>query len=135
MSYDQQWPIQDRNILMYFLLFLLNEYKSGLYIGTVYRQAEKTADFPSDWHRPIPRGDSYSDLKKYGFDYKTISPELLTKLVPTEAQWKNELRWARYQIKKKGLLDLSAPRGTWRLNENGLRTVQRIKNYLKDHID
>src|SRR5262249_23530951 len=77
--------------------------------------------FPEEWYRELPDSQGYETLKELGYlDWRTVPQEKLIELVKTEPQWKNEIRWARNELRKRGYLDVSAPRGIWRLTAEGV---------------
>lgn len=45
-----------------------------------------------------------------------------------EPQWNNMVQWSRRQLKKKGYLDESAPRATWKLTIRGIVAAKGISN-------
>jgi restriction endonuclease Mrr len=76
--------------------------------------------------RQIPGKDGYNRLKELGHaDWRRIPQERLVRMVKTEPQWQNEIRWARNELRKNGFLDSAAGRGVWRLTAAGLREAGR----------
>ena len=116
--------IRQRAVLQSVLLKLLQEYPDGRAISDVYDLLSARYSFPEDWYRELPSASGYDHLRDLGIgDWRALPQAKLVELVPTEPQWQNELRWARNELRKRGLLDLSAPRGIWRLTAKGLKAT------------
>lgn len=114
--------IRQRPVLTAALLQTLQGSPRGLTIHEAYDAIDEAFEFPEKWYRHIPRGGAYDELKDLGYkDWRGIPQERLVELVSTEPQWQNEMRWARNDLRKLGLLDTTAPRGVWRLTKKGLR--------------
>lgn len=115
--------ISDRNVLRYILINLLRDNKEGLTPSQVYEIIGDEYQLPREWYLYRPSSDGFDDLKKYGIsNWREVNQEWLKAKVSTEPQWHHILRWSREQIKADGYLDISAPRGLWRLNEKGLNS-------------
>src|SRR5262249_32198975 len=81
--------------------------------------------FPEEWYRQIPVASGYEELKNQGLlDWRAIPQDRLIEMVATETQWRNEIRWARNDLRKQHFLDMTAPRGTWKLSHAGLQAAQ-----------
>jgi hypothetical protein len=91
----------------------------------VYDLIDQRYRFPDEWYRQIPRAAAgYEELRKHGYaDWRQVPQELLIEMLPTEPQWQNEIRWARNDLRKLGYLDMSAPRGIWRLSDAGVKAA------------
>jgi hypothetical protein len=120
--------IRQRAVLEFVLLQLLAEHPDGLGTSDAYDLIDAGWEFPEQWYREIPRtSDDYQALARLGFkDWRDVPQEKIVELVRTEPQWQNELRWARNNLRKKGLLDASAPRGTWQLTSAGMKAAGKI---------
>lgn len=119
--------IRQRRVLHDVLLQTLAEYRSGVSIHDVYDLIDRQYTFPEDWYRQIPSAQGYDFLKDLGItDWRTVPQETLVRLVPTEPQWQNEIRWSRNELRKEDFLDTSAPRGTWRLTEAGFAAAETL---------
>lgn len=117
--------IRNSEVLRAVLLEVLSQHPNGLPIQDAYDIVASTYNFPDDWHRQIPQTSGYVELVKLGYsDHQQIPQETLVTLVPTEPKWQNEMRWSRNTLRKEGLLDTAAPRGVWRLTDQGLRTTK-----------
>lgn len=123
--------IRNRAVLQAILLQILQQHPDGIDLHDVYIEIERNFTFPDEWYRQIPAGTGYDDLRDRGIlDWRSIPQNRLIELVETEPQWQNELRWARNDLRKLGLLDTSAPRGIWRLTENGLIAARQTLGEL-----
>ncbi|MBD1996863.1 winged helix-turn-helix domain-containing protein [Leptolyngbya sp. FACHB-541] len=111
--------IRTRDVLQSVLLQTLKRFRDGLQIRIVYEEIECNFTFPQEWLREIPSGTGYDELEKRGVNWRDIPQEQLVQMVRTEPQWQNEIRWARNDLRKSGYLDISAPRGVWKLTEQG----------------
>ena len=119
--------IRNRAILQAVLLQVLQKHPDGVDVHDVYIEIERNFTFPDEWYRQIPAGTGYDDLRDRGIaDWRSIPQTRLVELVKTEPQWQNELRWARNDLRKQGLLDTSAPRGIWRLTDKGLIAARQM---------
>lgn len=87
----QKVMIEHRNDLVVELLRLLQEHPRGLETYRAYRRLRRRCRFPEEWE-----GDTNGGR---------------------EPKWQNEIRWARLELKKRGLLRFS-PRGVWRLKRS-----------------
>lgn len=47
-----------------------------------------------------------------------------------ERHWNNRVRWARNDLRKKGYLDGSAPRGIWRLSAEGRAFARNVSSLV-----
>lgn len=104
--------IRQRRVLHDVLLQVLADSERGLEIHDAYDRIDAQYTFPEEWYRQIPSAQGYDILRELGFDdWRKVPQELLTRLVTTEPQWQNEIRWARNELRKEGFLDTSAPRG------------------------
>lgn len=118
--------IRNREILYAVLLQTLQHHPDGIDLHDVYAAIERTFSFPEEWYRQIPSGTGHDELTEIGIDdWRSIPQTRLVELVKTEPQWQNELRWARNDLRKRGLLDTSAPRGIWRLSPAGQASAER----------
>lgn len=123
--------IRNRTVLQAILLQVLQQYPDGIDLHDLYTEIERNFTFPDEWYRLIPAGTGYDDLRDRGIsDWRSIPQARLVELVETEPQWQNELRWARNDLRKQGLLDTSAPRGIWRLTANGFIVARRTLSEL-----
>ena len=52
-----------------------------------------------------------------------LSQSKLMEMIDTEPLWHHIVRWSREQLKSENYLDLSTPRGVWRLNEEGQKAA------------
>lgn len=119
--------IRQRRVLHDVLLQVLAEDRAGFGIHDVYDQIDSQYSFPEEWSRQIPSAQGYQVLKELGFDdWRRVPQELLVRLVTTEPQWQNEIRWSRNELRKEGFLDTTAPRGHWRLTERGVRAAKAL---------
>ncbi len=113
--------VSDRKVLRYILINLLKDNKEGLTTSQVYKIIGNEYQLRREWYLYRPLSDGFEDLKKYGInDWREVNQEWLKSEISTEPQWHHILRWSREQIKADGYLDVTAPRGLWRLNEKGL---------------
>jgi len=120
--------IRNREVLYAVLLQTLSENNDGLFIYSAYDSINEQYTFPEQWYREIPKGTAYELLKDMGYpDWSDIPQEKLVELVKTEPQWQNQLRWTRLQLREDGYLDISAPRGTWRLTPAGFQAAKNFK--------
>ncbi len=118
--------IRDRAVLHAVLLQTLQQHPKGIDLHDAYAEIERNFTFPDDWYRQIPAGTGHDELHDRGIsDWRSIPQSRLVELVKTEPQWQNELRWARNDLRKNGLLDTSAPRGIWRLTSTGRDSAKR----------
>ena len=126
--------IRNREVLKVVLVTTLSKHPSGLDIHSAYDEIESLFTFPSDWYREIPLGSAYDELMKMGYaDWRDIPQDKIVELVKTEPQWKNEIRWARNDLRKEGLLDETATRGIWRLTQKGMTQARgKISETLTD---
>jgi restriction endonuclease Mrr len=119
--------IRQRRVLHDVLLQVLAEHTGGLPIHEVYDLVDAQYRFPEEWYRQIPSAQGYEVLKGLGFaNWRDVPQELLTRLVTTEPQWQNEIRWSRNELRKEGFLDMSAGRGHWRLTPAGVEAAARL---------
>jgi restriction endonuclease Mrr len=119
--------IRQRRVLHDVLLQVLAEHPEGLAIHRVYDLIDAQYRFPDEWCRQIPSAQGYDVLKTLGFsDWREMPQDLLTRLVTTEPQWQNEIRWSRNELRKEGFLDTSAARGHWRLTAAGMEAAARL---------
>jgi Mrr restriction endonuclease-like protein len=121
-------PIRQRSVLQAALLLTLAEHPDGVSTESVYDLIDQRYRFPDEWYRQIPSAAvGYDAVKHQGYaDWREDPQELLIELVATEPQWRNEIRWARNDLRKLGYLDTTAPRGTWRLSEAGIRASSTV---------
>jgi restriction endonuclease Mrr len=119
--------IRQRRVLHDVLLQVLADHTEGLPIHQVYDLVDAQYRFPEEWYRQIPSAQGYEVLKGFGFaNWRDVPQELLTRLVTTEPQWQNEIRWSRNELRKEGFLDMSAGRGHWRLTTSGMEAAARL---------
>jgi hypothetical protein len=123
--------IRARDVLQSVLIQILKEFEDGASIATVYEEIERRFALPQEWLREIPAGNGHIDLQNQGVaDWRDIPQERLVQMVPTEPQWQNETRWARNELREAGFLDMSVPRGIWKLTEQGQKaagvTLERL---------
>lgn len=119
--------IRQRRVLHDVLLQVLADHPGGLSIHEVYDLIDAQYRFPEEWYRQIPSAQGYEVLKGLGFaNWRDVPQELLTRLVTTEPQWQNEIRWSRNELRKEGFLDMSAGRGQWRLTAAGMEAAARV---------
>jgi hypothetical protein len=112
--------IRQRSILQAVLLQTLAEHPAGLPIDVAYDLIDQHYRFPEEWYREIPDSSGYDEIKLHGYsDWREVPQELLVELVNTETQWQNEIRWARNDLRKQGFLDMTVPRGVWKLSAAG----------------
>src|SRR5262249_29527027 len=117
--------IRQRSVLQAVLLLILSEHENGLPVEVVYDLIDQNYRFPEEWYRQIPVASGYEELKNQGLlDWRAIPPDRLIEMVATETQWRNEIRWARNDLRKQHFLDMTAPRGTWKLSHAGLQAAQ-----------
>lgn len=117
--------IRSSKVLAQVLLTALSEFPDGLSIGDAYDFIDQSFEFPADWYEEIPfDGNAYDELKEQGInDWRSLSQTELIGLVKTETRWRNEMRWARNELRKLGYLDTST-RGVWKLSPEGARVVK-----------
>ena len=119
--------IRQRRVLHDVLLQVLADHSNGMPISAVYDRIDAQYLFPEEWYRQIPTTQGFEVLKSLGFaNWREVPQELLTRLVTTEPQWQNEIRWSRNELRKEGLLDTSAGRGHWRLTAAGVEAAARL---------
>src|SRR5579864_3122316 len=119
--------IRQRSVLKAVLLQVLAENAAGLETVIVYDTIDQTYIFPDEWYRQLPDTKGYDELKQLGFsDWRTVPQGQLIELVATEPQWKNEIRWARNDLRKQGFLDLECPRGLWKLSTTGMEAAKSV---------
>lgn len=95
--------IRQRDVLEVVLLNTLAEHPDGMSTNDAYEWIGAHYDFPEDWYREIPPTSGYDKLKKLGYaDWRDVPQAKLVELVPTELQWRNEMRWARNGLRKRG---------------------------------
>jgi hypothetical protein len=112
--------IRQRSVLQAALLLTLSSHEEGLPVESVYDQIDLSYRFPDEWYRQIPETAGYEELQRQGIaDWREVPQEQLIEMVPTEPQWKNEIRWSRNDLRKQGYLDTTAARGVWRLSAAG----------------
>ena len=126
--------IRNREVLKVVLVTTLSKHPSGLDIHSAYDEIESLFLFPAEWYREIPLGSAYDELTSMGYaDWRDIAQDKIVELVKTEPQWKNEIRWARNDLRKEGLLDETATRGIWRLTQKGMTQARgKISEALTD---
>src|SRR5215471_15230291 len=113
--------IRQREVLNVVLLQTLATSPKGMTVLDVNDAITTNYTFPDEWYRELPDSEGYDILKQLGYsDWRAVPQSKLIELVKTEPQWKNEIRWARNELRKRGHLDASAPRGIWRLTPKGL---------------
>jgi restriction endonuclease Mrr len=113
--------IRQREVLNVVLLRTLASAPDGMLVSDVNDAIAAQYTFPEEWYRELPDSHGYETLKGLGYsDWRKVKQEKLIELVKTEPQWKNEIRWARNELRKRGYLDASAPRGIWRLTSEGM---------------
>ncbi len=118
--------VRSRSVLQAVLLRTLAQHPEGLAIQDAYDSIHSQYSFPSEWYREIPKADGYDVLAQQGYpDWRTLSQERLIELVSTEPQWQNELRWSRNDLRERGFLDTTAPRGVWKLTTTGMRAARK----------
>ncbi len=120
--------IRQRSVLQAVLLLTLADHPDGLSPESVYDMIDQRYRFPDEWYRQIPRvAASSEEIRGHGYtDWREVPQELLIELVATEPQWQNEIRWARNDLRKLGYLDMTAPRGTWKLSGAGRSVAPTI---------
>jgi restriction endonuclease Mrr len=123
--------IRQREVLNVVLLQTLGLAPKGMTIYDAYDAISADYTFPEEWYRELPAGQGHVILKELGYpDWRKIPQENLIELVKIEAQWKNEIRWARNELRKRGYLDGSAPRGTWRLTPQGITAAANPQAHI-----
>jgi len=123
--------IRQREILNVVLLQVLATAPSGMAVADVNEASAASYDFPEAWYRELPDSEGYDTLKQLGYpDRRQIPQAQLIELVRTEPQWKNEIRWARNELRKRGYLDGSAPRGVWRLTADGIAAAANPQAHI-----
>lgn len=124
--------IRQREVLNVVLLQTLAAAPDGMAVADVNDVVASTYTFPEEWYRELPDSGGYDTLKELGYpDWRTVPQEQLIELVKTEPQWKNEIRWARNELRKRGHLDASAPRGIWRLTPEGLAAAADPQAHIR----
>ena len=119
--------IRQRRVLHDVLLQVLADHPDGLDIHGAYDLIDAQYTFPEEWYRQIPSAQGYETLRELGYeDWRKVPQELLVRLVTTEPQWQNEIRWARNELRKEEYLDTSVSRGTWRLTKEGVKAAARL---------
>lgn len=129
--------LNGRPAIRYVLLELLNQYPDGLTPTKVYEIIGREYVFPKEWYFERPTSAGYHSLKSLGYsDWESIPQSKLVGMVDTEPQWHYFVRWSREALKSKGELDISAPVGLWRLNENGRRAANQLvlESYKPEEI-
>jgi len=120
--------IPHRRALQHILMQLLSENPDGLTPKQVYKFVGDEYKFPEEWYLNRPTSSGFDDLKASGIDDWHLVPQNeLVALIDTEPQFHHILRWSREQLKVEGYLDLTAPRGVWRLTEKGIKAVPQLK--------
>jgi restriction endonuclease Mrr len=115
--------IRTRDVLQSVLLQTLRGFEEGVPIRSAYDEIERNFTFPQEWLREIPASTGYDELEQRGVNWRDVPQEQLVQMVPTEPQWQNEIRWARNALRNAGFLDMTAPRGVWKLTEQGHRAA------------
>jgi hypothetical protein len=124
-------PIRQREILTVVLLQTLASKPEGMKVPAVNDAISEDFTFPEEWYRELPDSKGYDTLKDLGYsDWRKIPQEKLIELVTTEPQWKNEIRWARNELRKEKWLDTSAPRGLWRLTPAGIEAAKHPEQHV-----
>lgn len=127
--------ISDREELRDILLVTLSRFPHGIPLHDAYKEIEENFTFPEDWYRVIPAQNGYEKLKHLGFsNWREIPQKRLAQLVPTEPKWQNEIRWARNELNKRGLIDKRAARSVWRLTEKGIRAAAESLEGISEDI-
>lgn len=120
--------IPHRKALLHILIELLNENPNGLTPKQVYEFVGNEYNFPKEWYLNRPTSSGFDDLKAKGIDdWHSVPQDELVAMIDTEPQFHHILRWSREQLKVEKHLDLTAPRGVWRLNEKGIKAASQIK--------
>jgi restriction endonuclease Mrr len=122
--------IRTREVLQSVLIQVLNRFPDGISLHSAYEEIERHFSFPQEWLREIPASTGYDELEKRGLNWHNIPQEQLIQLVPTEPQWQNEIRWARNELRKVGYLDMTVPRGIWKLTDAGKQAAEPIMKAL-----
>jgi hypothetical protein len=105
--------IRQREILNVVLLQTLAATPDGMAVPDVNDLIAANYAFPEEWYRELPDSEGYDTLKELGYpDWRTVPQEQLIELVKTEPQWKNEIRWARNELRKRGYLTLQLRAGS-----------------------
>jgi hypothetical protein len=95
--------IRQREILNVVLIQTLATTPKGMIVSDVYDAIATDYTFPEEWYRELPDSQGYEMLEDLGYpDWRTVPQEKLIELVKTELQWKNEIRWARNELRKRG---------------------------------
>ncbi len=124
-------PIRQREVLNVILLRTLAAVPLGMKVPAVNDAITENYSFPEEWYRELPDSAGYDILKDLGYaDWRAIPQGKLIELVKTEPQWKNEIRWARNELRKLGFLDTSAPRGLWRLTPTGVDAARDPERHI-----
>ena len=124
--------IRQREVLNVVLLQTLASNPNGMRVSEVNDLISESYTFPDEWYRELPDSTGYETLKAQGHDdWRKISQAVLIELVKTEPQWKNEIRWARNELRKLLFLDTSAPRGLWRLTDAGLGAASNPQAHIE----
>lgn len=122
--------INTEKTLADFIADILNQSLTKcLSIEEIYFKVEQRWGIPQEWHKPIPYGNAFNELKRKGLNRKTLSDEQLKSIVPTEPKWKNEVRRARQRLMDRGWLEKNGKRGVWCLNQKGQEGIYNYINY------
>jgi hypothetical protein len=117
--------IRQRAVLEAVLHRTLAEHPAGVSTRDVYDIIDQSYQFPENWYRQIPESKGYDEILGQGYrDWRDVPQDKLVELVATEPQWQNEIRWARNNLRKRGLLDMSAPTGVWKLSHAGTEAAR-----------
>lgn len=119
--------IKHRRALRHVMLELLGEHPNGLTPTQVYDLVKEEYTFPEEWYLNRPTSSGHAYLNAHGYsDWRDIPQSELVEMIDTEPQWHHIVRWSREQLKSENYLDLSAPRGVWRLNEEGQKAAGHL---------
>ncbi len=130
--YPLMSPIRQREVLNVVLLQTLATNPDGIRVSEVNDLISESYTFPDEWYRELPDSAGYDALKAQGYaDWRAIPQATLIELVKTEPQWKNEIRWARNELRKLHFLDTSAPRGLWRLTTTGMTAARNPQAHIE----